>query len=381
MTSKANLPTSGFINSTGKLIRFAPNVEKDVAILKRAAKAGYYYPMLALKQLESLAAGPNGKHNVFIPNLNDSRAHTFQIFHMYVPGIKATIERRSNDTYTVTSLELDSTTYQKITTQNRPGIYAVSKEPEGYKVQYRSNGRITAEDNRVVVICDGGYGDSERAARDIGRRLKGMGAEQAATLGSFDVFYPGSVGSLGGLRSYSAAKNNQSFAAASLLANAMENAKNRKGVYWLSAFGGSVVLSQTMEILVRQNVKLEKHMAKLYKPTTSSAQAVRLAHQLGINLPIEFTKAGGLRASASVMRANALRASNKKDSYTWIDYANDTAKGGMLGVGLVGVGLFAATLPATSGSLGIAAAVTSGVGSAQLLWLTAKNWFEKPKNK
>lgn len=300
---------------------------------------------------------------------------------MYVPGIKATIERRANDTYTVTSLDLDSTTYQQIAKQNRPGIYAVTKELEGYKAKYRSNGRVTAEDNRVVVICDGRYANSERAAADVGNKLKNMGAEQAATLGSFDIFYPGSVGGLGGLRSYNATKNSQSFAAASLLANAMESAQNRKGIYWLAAFGGSTVLTQSMEILAGQNVKLEKHMAKLYKPTTSSTQAVRLAHQLGINLPVEFAKTGGLRASASVMRANAIRASNKTDSYTWADYANDTAKGGMLGVGLVGAGLFVATLPATSGGLGVAAAITSGVGSAQLLWLTAKNWFEKPKNK
>lgn len=381
MTSKANLPTSGFINSTGKLIRFAPNVEKDVAILKRAAKAGYYYPMLALKQLQSLSSGPCGKHNVFIPNLNDSRAHTFQMFHMYVPGIKATIERRSNDTYTVTSLDLDPATYQQIAKgAEKPGIYHVYKDVEGYKTKYRNNGRVTAEDNRVVVISDGGYKSPGMAVEDIVQRLWSMGAEQAATFNSFDIFYPGNIGRLGGLRRYDSIKNNHSFAAANLLANAMENAHNRK-VYWLSAFGGSAVFSQSMEILVRQNIKLDKHMAKLYKPTTSGAQAVRLAHQLGIKLPSEAVKAGGLRASVSLMRANALRASNRDDPYTWINYASDTAKGGMLGVSLAGAGLFVATLPATSGSVGVAAAITSGVCSAQLLWLTAKNWFEKPKSK
>ena len=381
MTSKANLPSARF-NSTGKLIRFAPNVEPQIAVLKRAAKAGYYYPMLALKQLQSLSSGPSGKHNVFIPGFNDSRAHTLQMFHMYVPGIKATIERRSNDTYTVTSLELDPTTYQQITKQDRPGVYAVSKQPNGrYQTDYRSNGRVTAEDNRVVVICDGNYKNSTTAAADISTKLKSMGAEQAAALGSFDIFYPGKVGNLGGFRTYESTKNTQSFGAANLLANAMESSRGRKGVYWLAAFGGSAVLSQSMEILVRQNIKLDKHLAKLYKPTTSSTQAVRFAQQLGMKLPIEFSKAGGIRASASVMRANAIRAMSKDDPYTWANYANDTARGGMLGVGLVGAALFVATLPATSGGLGIAAAITSGTGSAQLLWLTAKNWFEKPKNK
>lgn len=380
MTSQPPLPTTNF-NSTGKLIRFAPVVEPQIAVLKQAAKAGFYYPMLALKQLQSLSAGPAGKHNVFIPNLNDSRAHTFQMFHMYLPGIKATIERRANDTYVVTALELDPKTYQSISKQqDKPGVYEVYKDGE-YKTRYRSNGRISAIDNRVVVICDGSYESPEDAMEDISSKLKSMGAEQAATRGSFDIFYPGKVGRLGGLRTYDSARNSPSFGAASLLAEAMEKAQNREGVYWISAFGGSAVFSQSMAILVRREVKLGKHIAKLYKPTTSSSEAVRLAHRLGINMPVEFAKAGGLRATASIMRANAIRATNKHDSYSWKDYASDTAKGGMLGVGLAGAGLFVATLPATSGGLGIAAAITSGVGSAQLLWLTAKNWFEKPKNK
>lgn len=381
MTSQAHLPSTNF-NSTGKLLRFAPVVEPQIAVLKQAARAGFYYPMLALKQLQSLSAGPAGKHNVFIPNLNDSRAHTFQMFHMYVPGIKATIERRPNDTYMVTALELDPTTYQSISKeQDRPGVYEVYKNAKEYKIEYRSNGRISAIDNRVVVICDGSYGTPKNAMKDIISRLNSMGAEQAATRGSFDIFYPGKVGPLGGLRTYDSARNSPSFGAASLLADAMEKAQNREGIYWISAFGGSAVFSQSMEILVRQEVKLDKHVAKLYKPTTSSSEAVRLAHRLGINMPVEFAKAGGLPAIASVMRANAIRAMSKHDSYSWKDYASDTAKGGMLGVGLAGAGLFVATLPATSGGLGVAAAITSGVGSAQLLWLTAKNWFEKPRNK
>lgn len=381
MTSQAHLPSTNF-NSTGKLLRFAPIVEPQIAVLKQAARAGFYYPMLALKQLQSLSAGPAGKHNVFIPNLNDSRAHTFQMFHMYVPGIKATIERRPNDTYVVTALELDPTTYQSISKeQDKPGVYEVYKDSDGYTTRYRSNGRIVAEDNRVVVICDGSYKNPKIAMKDVFSRLKSMGAEQAATIGSFDIFYSGYVGRLGGFRTYESAQNSPSFGAASLLANAMEKAQNRKGVYWISAFGGSAVFSQSMQILIRQEVKLGNHAAKLYKPTTSSSEAVRLAHQLGINMPIEFAKAGGLRAAASVMRANAIRAMNEQDSYSWKDYAGDTARGGMLGVGLAGAGLFVATLPATSGGLGVAAAITSGVGSAQLLWLTAKNWFEKPRNK
>ena len=67
---------------TGKSVSFAPTIKADAVALKRAAREGYYYPMLALKQLKELASGPIGKSNVYIPNINDSRAHTFQMFYV-----------------------------------------------------------------------------------------------------------------------------------------------------------------------------------------------------------------------------------------------------------------------------------------------------------
>ena len=49
----------------GKPVVFTPNTEKDALILQKAAKEGYYYPLLALKHLAALSTGLTGKNNVF----------------------------------------------------------------------------------------------------------------------------------------------------------------------------------------------------------------------------------------------------------------------------------------------------------------------------
>lgn len=383
MTSKANLPSTGFINSTGKLIRFAPSAEKDAAILRRAAKAGYYYPMLALKQLESLSSGPCGKHNVFIPDINDSRAHTLQMFHMYLPGIKATIERRSNDTYTVTALDLDSISYQQIGKgSDKPGIYAVSKLGNDVSVTYRKNGLVTAEDHRVVVVAAPGAPSPLIAAEDIFPRLKSMEAAHAARMESFDLMYSALGGGLAGKRKYDPISITQSYGASSILAKAMISAKNRKGIYWVSDFGGSGVLTQAMHILKQQNVQLPKHSVMLFKPTTHPGQAIQLIHQLGIKVEGPLVKSGGPLAYVRAMISNRHRVKNDADPYGWKDYASDSAKGGLMVVGVTGATLSFATLAyGSAGLLGAGAAVTGTISAAHLLWTTGKNWFQKAKTK
>ena len=59
MNAKTNSPSLP-LTSTGKEIRVLPAVEPQLKLLKAAARQGFYYPMLALNQLESLSAGPLG---------------------------------------------------------------------------------------------------------------------------------------------------------------------------------------------------------------------------------------------------------------------------------------------------------------------------------
>lgn len=378
MNASARLPALNG-GSTGKRILATPNVEPQLKILRAAARQGFYYPALALKQLNALSAGPLGKHNVFIPNINNSRAHTLQLFHMYVPGIKATIERRSNDNYVLTQLEL-SDGYARIGRgQDKPGVYEVTKGSGEHRAQFRSSGRIGSEDKRVVVICAGGYEEIKDAVKDVAKRIKVTAGEHTAVAGKFDILYS----ALGHdqMKSYDPIANTAGYTAAGILAKAMIQAENRDSVFWISEFGGSAIFTQAMHMVAQQNITLKKHLAKMYKPTTDTTQALRLAHQLGFQMSKDFAKVGSMRTSVNMLMSNMHRARNKNDPYSWKDYAKDMATGGMLGIGLAGAGLFVATLPATSGTLGVAAATTSGIGAAHLLWTTCKNLMEKPNTK
>lgn len=382
MNSKATLPATP-LSATGKEIRVLPSVEPQIAILKTAARQGYYYPMLALKQLASLSAGPLGKHNVFIPNVNSSKAHTLQMFCIFLPGIKATIERRANDTYMVTKLEL-SDGYAGIGKDDRPGIYSVSKEDQGYRVKYKSNGRITPEDGRTVIICESGYRSPGNAAKDVASRLQETAGRAIANRGEFDIFYSGLDQGLGGnFRNYDPKSIKISYAAASVLADAMAQSRNKKGVNWISEFGGSAIFTQAMHILNQQQLSFndQNHSAYLYEPKTNPVETLSLTHKLGLDTGKDFTKGGNTHARLSTLKINWMRASNNNSPYTWKDYSNDTANSGLKAVAIGGAGIFAAGfLPMAAPvavAVGTAGSVVSGIGAAHLLWTTSKNVFRK----
>jgi len=137
----------------GKDVVFAPSVHEDAETLVTLANKGYYYPLMAIKHLAALSTGLTGKNNVFIPNINDFKTNSLQKVVVFVPGIAATVERRPNDVLTITHIVL-SDGYESIEkgSNQKPGVYSVSKETGSVDVRYRKNGRITSEDNRNVVM-------------------------------------------------------------------------------------------------------------------------------------------------------------------------------------------------------------------------------------
>lgn len=152
--------------------------------------------------------------------------------------------------------------------------------------------------------------------------------------------------------------------------------------FWISDFGGSAVLSQAMHILVQQKVRLSEHTAMMFKPTTNPSDAIRLAHQLGFKNNGPLIKVGGPVGYIQAMIGNRHRVRNIEDPYGWKDYANDSAKGGLMVAGVAGATLSLATLAyGSAGLLGAGAVVTGTFSAAHLLWTTGKNWFQKPKTK
>ncbi len=385
MTEDANYPATSN-NGSGKRVTFSEATKADATVLRKAERAGFYYPMLALKQINSLNSGAAGKHNVFIPSMNTAQANSLQMFEMYMPGIKATIERRPNDRYIVTKLVI-SDEYKEIPRGgDKPGIYSVSKgDGGGQTVTYKGNNRITPQDGRVVVVCNTGYESPRDAAEDVQKRLKHTAGRIVSENGSFDIMYSPAGATLGkGFRKFNACSIDEANIFAGILSNAMHDAQKRVNINWISEYGGSAVFTQALDDLARQRVSFteKKHTAYLYHPTTDPVEALELSQKVGLKIGDEFAKVKGVRAPLRMLGAKAKRARNPNDEYSWKDYSKDLSNGSMNGVALAGVGLFVAGL-ATSGpivgGLAIAGTVTSGIGAAQLLWTKSKNLLSKPE--
>ena len=296
--------------------------------------------------------------------------------YMYLPGIRATIECRHNTGYVVTALVLEDGYKQVGKRDNKPGIYSVRPDQDSLEVKYNRNGQIKGEDNRYVIICESGYKTAKAAAEDVVPRLEKLASRDVAQDKDFDIMFSSS--GLKGMRNFDPTAITDAYAASSILASAMVRAKSRK-VQWVSDFGGSVMLTQSMAIIAQQNEKLEKHRVRMFKPSSDSTKAYHLALQIGAKVGSDFTTGGGIRGSISASLTKIKRIANRDDSYSLKDGAKDAAQSGLTGVSVVGVGLFVATLPATSGPLAVAGAVTSGIGAIQLLWTKAKNIMERPK--
>ncbi|WP_185230998.1 hypothetical protein [Teredinibacter franksiae] len=351
----------------GKEVSFAPAIKDKGIILKRAARQGYYYPMLAIKHLNALSTGLNGKRNVFIPNINDFKANTFQQVVVFVPGIMATVERRPNDNLVVTELQL-SEGYDSIErgSGRKPGVYRVSEGAEGVKVDYKKNGRITPENHRNVVVADTKHNVPARAAEIAATKLEAMFSSDAALKCDFDLFYSPVGSKLGGWRNYNPIVLKEAYAFAGLLADAMEQSKQQKGVVWASELGGSVVLTQALQTLANKNIsfKEQKHIIKMYQPTTNPNPTLASATKLGMIADKNLAKGNGnIRASVSSLMTNAARARDKSDPYTGQDYAKDLSNGSMAAIGAAGALATGAGLLVSSPVVTTVGSVTGAIGA------------------
>lgn len=157
------------------------------------------------------------------------------------------------------------------------------------KSSTKTTGNITREDNRTVVICDGGYTQPDFAAKDALKHLKKISGDQAALRGDFDILYS-PVGKGLGKKSFNPTEETGAFSTSTVLAKAMKGASKRKGVYWVSQYGGSSILTMAMRSLVEERITLPSHLAKLYRPNTSIEEARAAATQLGLKIGDDFRR-------------------------------------------------------------------------------------------
>lgn len=163
-----------------------------------------------------------------------------------------------------------------------------------------------------------------------------------------DLHFTPGPNRLGGLVAYNALTINDSRASAVLLAESMIEAKDLDKVVWVTHRGGSAVFTQAMQILADKGITLNGHTAYLYKPETSPAQTLRLAHKLDMTLNEVFAQAG-LRGKASLWSVAKQRYNNSKDLYNkpythvWLSGVMTTA--GTMGSAVGGATLMGASIP------------------------------------
>lgn len=362
-------------------VKFAPNLREDGLMLKRAARE-YYYPMMAIKHLRALSSGLMGKDNVFIPNIKDFKTNAFQRVAVFVPGIKATVERRQDGSLVVTELEL-SDGYDALAKHgsDRPGVYTVKKDFRGdVDVHYKSNGRITPVDGRNVIVADTRYSSPERSAVGLIDNLKATHSRDAVIKVDFDMFYSPVGKKLGGLRRYTPEIHTNSYGFAGLLADAMERSLKQKSVTWASELSGSVVLTQALQTLALKGVSFEdkNHLVKMHGPTTSPVPTLRAAKELKMTVDSDLAKGDGhIIASVSSLLTNASRARDPNDHYTSRDYLNDLSGGTMAALAAAGAFTFAASAAVNPALLVGFGSFCSGVGALHLTYKAVKNHIKR----
>ncbi len=322
---------------------------------------------------------------MFIPNINEFKTNSFQKVVVFVPGIAATVERRTDDTLVITTLTL-SEEYDSIArgSTQKPGVYSVSKDRRGVEASYRNNGRIKSTDERKVVIADTDYRKPADAATGVTQRLSTMFGASAALKCDFDLFYSPLGSKLKGMRNYNPVNVHKTYGYAGLLADAIEQSINKKGVEWTSERSGSVVLTQALKTLAAKNLsyKKQKHIVKMCWATSNPWPTYEAVSQLGMIADKQLFKSNShIRASLTTVLGNRARVKNQDDPYSKDDYAKDLANGTMaantvIGIGALGTSVALAGTPAGL-VLGTVGSVTGTVGALQFVYSKIKSRMER----
>lgn len=341
---------------SGKRISCKPELVPTFQNLRRAARSGNYWATIAVRELDSLSSGLDGKSNVYFRPGDKDGNSGMQRIAVFLPGLKATLLRWSDGNFRIVELELDG--MYELTKQavehTRLGLYRVEPSNQngkhGWETRYEPTGEVHKVYGRIITVSDAGYANANHAAREIvPSAMKGpnIPADRIADEGCDLHFTPGPK-RLGGLVAYNALNINDSRSSARLLAETMIKAKDLDKAVWVTHRGGSSVFTQAMQILADKGITLTGHTAYLYKPKTSPAQSLRLAHKLDMTLNEVFAQTG-LVGTASLWSVAKQRYNNSKDMYNkrythlWLSGIMTAA--GTVGTAVGGASLMGASIP------------------------------------
>ncbi|WP_018417000.1 hypothetical protein [Teredinibacter turnerae] len=315
------------------------------------ALSGNYWAGLVVRGIKGLTSGRMNMDNIYIQK-ETQLAYGRGIFYLVLPGVTATLEDCADGTYVVKSLNADTNYLQMQKDKKKPGLWRISKGPDGDPA-FQRNGDILRKDYRSVVVSDRASDDPRdiaKAARNDLIKVNDTIASMVSVSG-FDLHHtPGGGGIVGLKPAYKAiasTSDKEITESATLLANTMYKARHIEGVLWFSDWGGSAVLTRAMQILEKEGLKdFKNHAIFLNRPTSSSGDALKLAKDLELKLAGNGGKSVGFRPSE--IRGNR---SVSKDG---------TMGAAGFGLSAAGAGFAVAGAGALAGPMG--AAVGAGVG-------------------
>ncbi|MCQ3828652.1 hypothetical protein HXX02_04290 [Microbulbifer elongatus] len=342
--------------NSGKPVTIVEDQEPTYHELVKLARRGNYWAQITVNGIHELTAGRLHQNNIFIKPDALNKGGSEQFVAIF-PGCKVTVEKLPSDTYKVLKLEANLQYGELIKTAQKPGLYKAELKGGGeWKVSPHKKAVISNEKNRSVAICDTGYDGPGDAAESASLGLAATpftGGAIRVNGDGFDMHYTPGEARIGGLRNYRAAirplKIDSLHESALLLAGTMYQSRDIQGVGWVAEYGGSAVLTQALRILADRGVKLTKHTAFFYEPTTPPNQALKAAHDVGLKLDRKLSKANflnvvGNSGQLAVICNRLIR--EDKTSYTLAKACADTVAHGK---SLQGFGSFAGTLAAAAG--------------------------------
>jgi hypothetical protein len=340
---------------SGKPVKITPAAKPIYDnLVKLARDETNYWAQITVKAINELAAGRLHQSNIFVKPGAVHRNGTEE-FVMILPGCKVTCEKLDADGFRILYFEADIHYGEAIKSGAKPGLYTATRADNKWKTKNQKSGYIESKEDRLVAICDSGYESPTNAATIAAPRLGEApmsGGGFRVNNNGFDLHYTPDEKRIGGLKNYRNAirpnQNTELHESALLLARTMYQAKDIKGVAWISEDGGSGVLTQAMTILAAQGVQLPNHTAFLFNPTTSPNVAVKAAHAIGLTLDRKFTKTrmANVVGNRDQLEMIGNRWKNKDDSLTALQAGADTLAHGM---SLQGLGITAGTVAAAVG--------------------------------
>lgn len=365
----AEPPTNSLIagHHCGIQIHCTPQAKGAYDELAALSRKGNHWARLVISGIAALSSGRASMDNVFTKK-GSGIAYGRGAFYVSLPGVLATFEANSDSTFILLRLKVDDSYFKNQRNHQNPGLWRVIKRDNEWNTKFVNNGRLLAKHkNRYVAIADSGFKTPDDAVRYVSASLEGIHDTVRKLINEegFDLHFTPGGKRIGGYTNSKEAIMAESASSlhdsSQLLANTMYQSRDNNNITWFSDWGGSGVLTQAMQNLSDQNIKLEKHSILLNHPTTQPSKALALGRSLNLD-PISGGQEKGYSPSELVGRLGILDGPISAyqrligdDNYSGKDLAIDTGEKAF-NLGNVAVGAV--------GLLGVVGAVTTGFAGA-----------------